>query len=128
MDRIIRETGEKVDNGFEEVYVNAKVKDGSDVSELMEVFVNDDAYNNKFPITSGIKRRYKETEEGQSRMCEIMERIAKEERLEEKTLINKLNSILIKANRLDDLERSTEDSDYQEQLMMELLPSEMLNV
>ena len=82
----------------------------------------------KFPITSGIKRRYKETEEGQNRMCEIMERIAKEERLEEKTLINKLNSILIKANRLDDLERSTEDPDYQEQLMMELLPSEMLNV
>ena len=128
VDRVIRETGEKVDNGFEEVYVNAKVKDGSDVSELMEVFVNDDAYNNKFPITSGIKRRYKETEEGQSRMCEIMERIVKEERLEEKTLINKLNSILIKANRLDDLERSTEDPDYQEQLMMELLPSEMLNV
>ena len=128
VDRIIRETGEKVDNGFEEVYVNAKVKDGSDVSELMEVFVNDDAYNNKFPITSSIKRRYKETEEGQSRMCEIMEKNAKEKRLEEKTLINKLNSILIKANRFDDLERSAEDPDYQEQLMMELLPSEMLNV
>ena len=128
VDRIIRETGEKVDNGFEEVYVNAKVKDGSDVSELMEVFVNDSAYNDKFPITSDRKRRYKETEEGQLRMCEIMERIAKEEREEGKALVNKLNSILIKANRFDDLERSTEDSDYQEQLMMELLPGEMLNV
>ena len=82
VDRVIRETGEKVDNGFEEVYVNAKVKNGSVVSELMEVFVNDDAYNNKFPITSDSKRRYKETEEGQQTMCEIMERIAKEEREE----------------------------------------------
>lgn len=125
VDRIIRETGEKVDNGFEEVYVNAKVKDGSDVSELMEVFVNDDAYNNKFPITSGSKRRYKETEEGQQVMCEIMERIAKEEREEGKALINKLNSILIDLDRFDDVKRAAKDKEYQMQLMIELLPEEM---
>ena len=125
VDRIIRETGEKVDNGFEEVYVNAKVKDGSDVSELMEVFVNDEAYNNKFPITSGSKRRYKETEEGQQVMCEIMERIAKEEREEGKALINKLNSILIDLDRFDDVKRAAKDKEYQMQLMIELLPEEM---
>lgn len=78
IDRIIRETGTVVKNGFEEVYVNAKVKDGSDVSELMEVFVNDKAYNDKFPITSDRKRRYKETEEGQKEMSEIMEKIWKD--------------------------------------------------
>lgn len=66
-------TGKVVDNGFEEVYVNAKEKDGAKVSELMEVFVDDAAYNSKFPVTSGSKRRYKETEEGQQVMCEIME-------------------------------------------------------
>lgn len=125
VDRVIRETGEKVDNGFEEVYVNAKVKDGSDVSELMEVFVNDDAYNNKFPITSGSKRRYKETEEGQQVMCEIMERIAKEEREEGKALINKLNSILIDLDRFDDVKRAAKDKEYQMQLMIELLPEEL---
>ena len=125
VDRVIRETGEKVDNGVEEVYVNAKVKDGSDVSELMEVFVNDDAYNNKFPITSGSKRRYKETEEGQQVMCEIMERIAKEEREEGKALINKLNSILIDMDRFDDVKRAAKDKEYQMQLMIELLPEEM---
>lgn len=125
VDRIIRETGEKVDNGFEEVYVNAKVKNGSDVSELMEVFVNDDAYNNKFPITSDSKRRYKETEEGQQVMCEIMERIAKEEREEGKALINKLNSILIDLDRFDDVKRAAKDKEYQMQLMIELLPEEM---
>ena len=125
VDRVIRETREKVDNGFEEVYVNTKVKDGSDVSELMEVFVNDDAYNNKFPITSGSKRRFKETEEGQARMCEIMERIAKEEREEGKALVNKLNSILIDLDRFDDVKRAAKDKEYQMQLMIELLPEEM---
>lgn len=40
VDRRVRETGIVVDNGFEEVYANAEIKNNSDVSELMEVFVN----------------------------------------------------------------------------------------
>ena len=47
-----------VDNGFEEIYVNTKVKDGSDISELMEVFVSDSVYNDKFPVTSKNKQQY----------------------------------------------------------------------
>jgi hypothetical protein len=82
IDRIVRETQRVVDNGFEEVYVNTKVKDGSEVSELMEVFVDDYAYNDKFPKTSDGKHRYKETEGGLNAMCEIMEKIANEERME----------------------------------------------
>jgi predicted transcriptional regulator YheO len=46
----------------------------------MEVFVTDDAYNNKFPKTSDGKRRYKETESGVNTMCEIMERLTTEAR------------------------------------------------
>lgn len=82
VDRVIRENGKTVDNGFTEVYVNAKIRDGSEVSELMEVFVEDDAYNDKFPVTSSIKRRFKETEEGQELMCEIMEKLCSEAKLE----------------------------------------------
>lgn len=125
MDRVIRETGKVVDNGFEEVYVNAKVKDGSEISELMEVFVEDAAYNSKFPVTSGSKRRYKETEEGQQVMCEIMEKIRNEGRIEGETRINTLNSILINLNRFDDLKRAATDKDFQMQLMIELLPEDM---
>ncbi len=129
IDRTIRETGKVVDNGFEEVYVNAKIKDGSEVSALMELFVDDAAYNSRFPITSGSKRRYKETEEGQQVMCEIMERIAREERnegrLEGETRINTLNAILINLNRLDDLKRAATDKDFQMQLMIELLPEKL---
>lgn len=38
VDRILRETGEKVDNGMSEMYVNAAVNDGSHTADLMEVF------------------------------------------------------------------------------------------
>lgn len=82
VDRVAREGGKVVRNGSTEVYVNAKVKDGSMVAELMDVFVRDGAYSDHFPITSRCKRRYKETEEGQRVMCEIMERIVEEERSE----------------------------------------------
>jgi hypothetical protein len=52
VDRVVRETGKIVDNGFEEV----------------------------FPKTSAGKRRYKETESGVNIMCEIMEKLATEAR------------------------------------------------
>ena len=58
-------------------------------------------------------------------MCEIMERLAKEEREEGKALVNKLNSILIDLGRFDDVKRATKDKEYQMQLMIELLPEEM---
>ncbi|MDE7319923.1 MAG: hypothetical protein K2N46_09335 [Lachnospiraceae bacterium] len=38
--------------------------------------------------------------------------------------INRLNKVLINANRYDDLKRATEDSVFQEQLMKELFPEE----
>jgi predicted transposase/invertase (TIGR01784 family) len=69
-------------NGFEEVYVNAAVKDGSDIAELMSVFTEDNAYSNKFPKTSEGKHRYKTTEGGRKIMCDIMEKIASKEREE----------------------------------------------
>jgi predicted transposase/invertase (TIGR01784 family) len=79
---VVRETQQVVDNGFEEVYVNTEIKDNSEVSQLMEVFSDDNIYNDKFPKTSEGKYRYKNTEGGLNAMCEIMEKIAEEERTE----------------------------------------------
>ena len=64
IDRVIRETGDIVDNGLTEVYVNARVKDGSPASDLLRVFTENNNYDRKFPKTSEIKRRLKCTEEG----------------------------------------------------------------
>ena len=72
----------KIESGFEKLYVNAKGNDGSVLSELMEVFVKDNVYNNKFLITSDRKRRYKQTEEGQKEMSEIIEKIRNEGKAE----------------------------------------------
>ena len=83
--RVIEETGDFVYNGFEEIYVNAAVDDGSDISELMKVFVDDDAYSNKFPETSRIKRKYKENEEALNNMSSIMEDLMEEGRAEGRT-------------------------------------------
>ncbi len=72
----------KIESGFEKLYVNAKGNDGSVLSELMEVFVKDNVYNNKFLITSDRKRWYKQTEEGQKEMSEIIEKIRNEGKAE----------------------------------------------
>ena len=127
VDRIVRETGQRVNNGFEEVYVNAKIKDGSEVSELMKVFVEDNAYNDKFPITSASKRRYKETEGGQEIMCEIMEKI-RAEGVEEgkKEAAIKLAQKLIVRGRLS-FEEIAEDTGLTLEQVEELAKKNMSN-
>lgn len=78
VDKIVRETSRKVEDGLEEIYVNSAVKDGSKVSELMELFVDLKAYNkDEFPVVSETKKIYKETEVGVQTMCEITEKLCK---------------------------------------------------
>lgn len=79
IDRVIRETGDVVDNGFSEIYVNTRFKDGSPTSQLMTIFTVDDAYDDEnFPATSRRKRYFKEDQEGAREMCEIMQEIKNE--------------------------------------------------
>ncbi len=101
VDRVVRETGKIVDNGFEEIYVNTQINDGSKVSE--------------------VKRLYKKTEGGLNVMYDIVKRFT----MEERNRINKLTSILLKEKRYDDLQRATEDDEFQEKLLEELVPDEI---
>ena len=79
VDRVLRETGDVVENGFSEIYVNAAVKDGSDVSELMDVFTQKDKYDfQRFPQISARKKQFKVPEEGgPGAMCAVVEELAK---------------------------------------------------
>lgn len=54
-------------------------------------------------------------------MCEIMERIT----ADEIDKIHKLNAILLKNKRYDGLQRTTEDHEFQKELIRELLPKEI---
>ena len=75
VERTIKETGEVLDNGTREVYVNSKIDDGSDIADLMKVFADDAAYDDgKFPKTSARKRLFKTTDKGVNTMCDIIER------------------------------------------------------
>ncbi|MCX4340370.1 MAG: PD-(D/E)XK nuclease family transposase [Lachnospiraceae bacterium] len=65
VDKVIRETGELVDDGLYEVYVNTKIKDGSKVSDLMECFIQREIVDHKeFPAISKRVRELKTTEGG----------------------------------------------------------------
>ncbi|MDD2973360.1 MAG: PD-(D/E)XK nuclease family transposase [Lachnospiraceae bacterium] len=74
IDRVLRENGAILENGFTEIYVNAKASDGSDVSKLMKLFTDTDSYDYEhFPYTSGRKHQFKETEKGVNIMCKELE-------------------------------------------------------
>ena len=79
IDRVVRETGEVQDNGLQEIYVNTKVDDGTDIAELMHIFTDGDAYDfEKFPNVSKRKKQFKESEGGNEEMCDLVENYAKE--------------------------------------------------
>lgn len=83
IDRVIRETGEVQENGLQEVYVNTKIDDGSDVAELMRIFKEPDVYDfEKFPKVSGRKKQFKESEGGDEIMCDLVENYAKKKAAE----------------------------------------------
>ena len=83
MDRIVREMDMPVDNGFQEIYINASADDGTDIADLMKIFTVDNEYDDeRFPATSKIRRRFKETDEGVNKMCEIIEKYKNEGRAE----------------------------------------------
>ena len=79
VDRVVRETGEVVDNGLQEIYVNTKIDDGTDVSELMRIFTEPDAYDfEKFPRVSNRKKQFKDNEGGNEEVCDLVENYARE--------------------------------------------------
>ena len=79
MDRVVREGGRALDNGLEELYVNALARDGGEVSALMRVLTEAEAYDEeRFPETSRVKRRLRETEEGRKDMGSVIEEIRAE--------------------------------------------------
>jgi predicted transposase/invertase (TIGR01784 family) len=80
VDRTIRETGQKPENGFDEIYVNATAKKydtelNRNVSDLMDLFVDRETLNvEKFPAFSKQKNAFTNTEKGEIAMCEKVQK------------------------------------------------------
>lgn len=77
IEKVLRETGEAVDDGLHEIFVNTAINDGTVISDLMACFMEKEVTDPKFPALSSEIKRLKETEGGNQVMCEVMERYEK---------------------------------------------------
>lgn len=74
VEKVLRETGELIDDGLHEMFVNTVIDDGTDIAELMSCFTKKEVKNSKFPALSSEVKRLKETEGGVQVVCEVMQR------------------------------------------------------
>ena len=90
VDRVVRETGDVVKNGFTEIYVNTVAKKydnelNANVSDLMDLFVDRDTFNTeKFPEFSKRKNTFVNTQKGERIMCQAVQDLIDETRKEGK--------------------------------------------
>ena len=81
VDRVVRETGEVVANGMEEIYVYAGARNDTEVSALMQVFTEKDTYDDRFPVISGRKQQFKgKGSKEETNMSDSLLRLIEEER------------------------------------------------
>ena len=73
----MKETGEVIDDGLHEIFVNTVIDDGTDIAELMFCFTKKEVKNAKFPMLSSEVSRLKDTEGGVSAVCEVMQKYEK---------------------------------------------------
>ena len=102
VDRVVRETGQKVENGQSEIYVSAKVKDQTSVSELMEYFTDSNGRKEICPKLSNRVMMFKTEQKEVTEMCELMEKERLAGRKEER------NRLIV--NLVDKLGMSFEDA------------------
>lgn len=85
IDKVVRETGQIVDDGLQEIFVNTTIDDGSDISALMSCFIKKEVNDPRFPALTKRVNFLKGTEKGLSSMSEFWRDYVKEEREEART-------------------------------------------
>jgi hypothetical protein len=104
INRVIEETGTIVDNGVHEIYVNTEIDDGSDISELMQYFKKSVGEHEKFMKLCKRVKYFKESQEGVSNMCQVMEDYVKEKDIQTATnLLKNGVSVSLVANSISTL-------------------------
>jgi len=110
VEKVLRETGEYVDDGLHEIFVNTAVDDGSEIADLMSCFMKKEVKTSKFPNLSAEVTRLKETEGGAKAVCEVMEKYLLEELQEERC--EKIKKMITKGytkEQILDLDYTEED-------------------
>ncbi len=78
INRVIQENGSLLDNGMQEIYVNARIDDGSQVAQLMQYIKNTKGEHPLFPRLSARVKYLKEEQKGVEKMCKAVEDYARE--------------------------------------------------
>lgn len=78
VDRYIRETGERFDDGSHILYVNGTYKGDDEIGYLMKDFHQTNPENMHYEELSKGVKHYKEVEEGRDNMCDAVKEYAKE--------------------------------------------------
>ncbi len=86
--RAITETGDTVENGVHEIYINAAADDGSEHAELMQYFVDSNGYHPKFAKISKRVEQFKRTNKGVTEMASVFDEYADER--DKETAVNLL--------------------------------------
>ena len=73
IDNVIRETQTVVDDKCYRIFVNTKIKNETELSQLMKCFAEKDFEDPKFPKLSKAFHKFKHTEGGVEHMCTVME-------------------------------------------------------
>lgn len=76
VDKVVRETGQRVDDGTLDVYVNAASRDGTKVSRLMAYIADSNGGSDEFPALAGRVGYFKESGEGRAQMGDLVEEYA----------------------------------------------------
>ena len=71
VEKVLRETGQVIDDVLHEIFVNTAVDDGTEIAELMSCFTKKEVKSARFPMLSSEVRRLKESEGGMQVMCEV---------------------------------------------------------
>ena len=99
VERILRETGDFIDNGFHEVYVNAQVDDKSEISELMKLFKSSGTEGNKkFPVVSKAIKYLKIGKGRNEIMCKAVEEYAE---MKTKEAVKRIVKNMLEKNKSD---------------------------
>ena len=87
IDKVVRETGQVIEDGLTEIFVNTVNYDGSKPARLMKLVTENGAYNSDdFPVTSELKSILKSSEGGNRTMNEIIEKLISDEKRESELL------------------------------------------
>lgn len=94
VDRVVRETGRRVDDGTEDVYINGESDDGSAAARLMAYMLDSQGASEEFPALSDRVRYYKQSGEGRVEMNDLIEEYARE--VAEEGMLRSIKSLMTK--------------------------------